>query len=363
MSLSLRRMLVLAILLISLASIPMQVMAITLGTEVFRGAAIGTAVAATAPQLNKFVNTVTFQGTPPRGLSTKVVPILSVGEKGYVGAAQIAGPAADVNRTKAVWAYDDNFSGNEFRLRILVPTASYNPLQLSKVQRVGITAVIDVSLNGQWKGETYSRSIGAGDVIKAAAVAAAINAAANPINKAINVVTGGAEGTTKVVPIISVGEKAYIGGVQVAGSRAAVAQVKAGYQYEAAFDTGKYRIKAFVPSGSLNPIKISRVQGVGITAIIDTSIAQQERVRERQVYWQTVKANYRPMGTSVKLAFEPERLEAERRDRGLHKGWYKGKGNLKHDHDVKRSQAPAKPVVRIDIKEKNDDRGKGKAKK
>lgn len=314
-------------LVICCASIAGPVAAAEFTTKIFRAAAIGAAVTAIAPQLDKFVNTVSLQKLPA-GTATRVVPILSVGEKGYIGAAQVAGPSAYVNQVKAIWAYEDNFSSNEFRLKILVPSGSLNPLQLSRVQRVGVTAVIDVALDGRWKGETISRSIGSGDIIKAGAVALAINAAADPLNRAINVVTRGSASSTRVVPIISVGEKAYIGGVQVSGG-SGVSAVKAAFQYEAVFDTGKYRAKVFVPASSINPLAFKRVAGIGISAIIDTSIAQQEQVRQREQSWRSVKVNYRPMDTILADRFRGDLSPAPAHDNGLHKGWYIGQGNQK----------------------------------
>jgi hypothetical protein len=359
----LSRNLVIVYLLIAVCSAvvlaPTQAVAAAFSTKIFRAAAIGTAVAAISPQLNKFVNTITFNSKLPYGTTTKVVPILSVGEKGYIGAAQVAGPSSYVGQVKAVWAYDDNFSNNEFRLRILVPSNSYNPLTLNKVQKVGITAVIDVALDGRYQNETLSRSISTRDVIKAGVVAVAISAASKPLNSAINTVTRGLSANTKVVPILSVGEKAYIGGVQVSGSSGLVSQVKAALQYEAAFDTGKYRVKAFVPISSINPLKTSRVQSVGITAIIDTSIADQERVRERERYWRTARTAYRPMDTILKNRFRDDIYPPVRHDNGLHKGWYIGKGNQKQSKPV--VSVPRK-TVGYEYKDKDEDKGKDKAK-
>jgi len=109
-------------------------------TKIFRAAAIGVAVNAAANPLNKFINTLTLNTKTPIGMSTKVVPILSVGEKGYVGAAQVAGPSSSVQSVKAVWLYEDNFSRNEFRLKVLVPSSSINPFQLKRVAKVGVSA-------------------------------------------------------------------------------------------------------------------------------------------------------------------------------------------------------------------------------
>ncbi len=317
------------VLLSSTLLTPTAVCAAEFSTKIFRAAAIGAAVTAVSPQLNKFVNTITIQKLPA-GTATKIVPILSVGEKGYIGAAQVAGPSTYVNQVKVVWAYENNFSQNEFRLKILFPSGSLNPLQLTRVQKVGVTAVIDVALDGRWKGETISRSIRTGDVIKAGAVAVAINAAAKPLNNAINLVTRADSSTTKVVPIISVGEKAYIGGVQVSGPSASVSAVKAAIMYEAIFDTGKYRVKVFVPSNSINPLSFKRVTGTGISAIIDTSIADQERVRQREPIWRSTRANYQPIDKILSDRFRGDihgTPAPARHDSGLHKGWYIGQGN------------------------------------
>lgn len=291
-------------------------------TQIFRAAAIGVAVNAASNPLNKFINTLTLNSRVPVGMSTKVVPILSVGEKGYVGAAQVAGPQSYVQSVKVVWVYEDNFSRNEFRIKVLVPSSSLNPLELRRVPKVGVSAIIDVALDGRWKGQTYSRSLKAGDVLKAGVVAVAVNAAADPLNRAINTITINSGASTKVVPIITVGSKAYIGGVQVSGSSSSVRAVKAVYQYEGVFDSGRYRVKALVPADSTNPLRIRRVAGVGITALIDTSIARQEDIRSRE--WRSWRGNYRPIGVVLDDRF---RDDIERHDNGKHLGWYIGKGN------------------------------------
>lgn len=84
------------VLLSSTLLTPTAVCAAEFSTKIFRAAAIGAAVTAVSPQLNKFVNTITIQKLPA-GTATKIVPILSVGEKGYIGAAQVAGPSTYVN--------------------------------------------------------------------------------------------------------------------------------------------------------------------------------------------------------------------------------------------------------------------------
>lgn len=307
--------------------------AASLGTKVLKGAAIGYAVKQSAGALDKFINTVTLQRGVSHRLDTKVVPVLSVGEKGYVGAVQVAGPKAQVNAVKAVFQYEQNFDNGRYRIKALVPSSSLNPLQLKRVEKVGVTALIDVSLAGGLKNEYYSGKVGSGEVIRAAAVAVGVKAAADPLNKVINTITFNKGVATAVVPMASFGEKAYIGGVQISGSATTFDSVKAVWQYEDLFSNGKFRVKILVPSNSINPLKLKRVQGVGITAVIDTSIADQ---RDSYTEWRDNNRS-RTYNTSKDYDSRDSRYDGKTgKDNGKHKGWYIGKHkgwdkNKKHD--------------------------------
>ena len=118
------------------------------------------------------------------------------------------------------------------------------------------------------------------DVIRGGAAVigggALVTAIAGPINDFINTVTlnRGAQfqGYTKVVPIISMGDGMRIGAAQVGGtSRSSVEETQAVAQLELSFQG--IRIRVLIPIDSLNPIQqFRRVQGVGVTAIIDVRI-------------------------------------------------------------------------------------------
>ncbi|MDR1731264.1 MAG: hypothetical protein LBR61_04135 [Synergistaceae bacterium] len=105
---------------------------------------------------------------------------------------------------------------------------------------------------------------------------ALVKAIAGPLDKFINTVTlnKGAQlqGFTKVVPIVSMGNGAHIGAAQVGGaSEASVNQTQAVAQIEA--DWKGIRARILIPVDSLNPLQqFRRVQGVGVTAIIDVKI-------------------------------------------------------------------------------------------
>ena len=123
-------------------------------------------------------------------------------------------------------------------------------------------------------------AIDIGDILKKGALivggGAVVTAIAGPINDFINTVTlnKGAkfQGHTKVVPIVSFGSGTHIGAAQVGGhSRTAVNNTQAVAQLEVDFKG--VRAKILVPIDSLNPVeRFCRVQGVGVTAIIDVKI-------------------------------------------------------------------------------------------
>ena len=110
----------------------------------------------------------------------------------------------------------------------------------------------------------------------AVAGGALVTAVAGPINDFINTVTfnRGAklDGHTKVVPIISLGNGTRVGAAQVGGNlRRAVDQTKAVAQLETTFQG--IRATILIPVDSINPVRqFRRVQGVGVTAIIDARI-------------------------------------------------------------------------------------------
>jgi hypothetical protein len=285
----------------------------SLGTKVLKGAAIGYAVKQSAGGLDKFINTITLNRKVPTRLETKVVPVMSVGEKAYVGGAQVSGPKSLVDKVQVVWQYENNFTDNRFRLKVLVPSDSLNPLKIDRVEKVGVSALIDVALSGGLKNNTDSVSLKAGDVLLAAGVAVAVKNTGSALNKAINTVSFNKGLSTRVVPMASFGEKAYIGGGQVSGSATTINTVSAIWQYEDFFSNGKFRVKIMVPTTSSNPLQMKRVDGAGVTAVIDMSIARQREL------WDRNRDNvlFRRSGSAYN--------DDDRDDNGKHKGWTQGK--------------------------------------
>ena len=127
---------------------------------------------------------------------------------------------------------------------------------------------------------TSATAINLKDILKGGALivggGALVKTIAKPIDDFINTITlnegASFQGYTKVVPIVSMGDGTHIGAAQVGGtSRESVEQTQAVAQLEVGFQG--VRVKVLVPIDSLNPLQqFRRVQGIGVTAIIDVKI-------------------------------------------------------------------------------------------
>jgi hypothetical protein len=255
-------------------------LAISLGEVLLKTVATGVIVNAVAGPADKGINTLLANNNLPSGTSTKVVPVLSVGEKGYVGMAQVAGSQALTDRTKSVVQLETSFLDKQFRIKLLMPMNSVNPIGVSRVRGLGVSALIDMALSHNAYRLPPSVGWNVGDVIKAGAIGYAASQYGPQLNDFINGVYktegGTPEGATKVVPYLSFGSKAYIGMMQLAGPADAVRQVKAVWQFEQLFDSGRVRLRALVPTDSVNPLKLHRVKGVGCTAVIDAMLLREK---------------------------------------------------------------------------------------
>lgn len=301
----------------------------SLGTEVLKGAAVAYAVKIAAKPLNSFINTITLRNHMPTRLATKVVPIISVGSKAYVGGAQVCGPKWMVEQVHAVFQYEQNIATNNYRVKVLVPSASLNPLGLKRVQKVGISATIDVSVDGALRYQTVGTGIHAGDIIRGAAVLAAVKVAGPQINKAVNLITLNKGEATKVVPWGSFGDKAYLGGAQVASaSPAMVNKVHAVWQYEGLFMNGQFRVKVLLPVTAINPIGAKRVDGAGVTAVVDMALSPQTHPEPAVDAGGVLGGFFRKGRDEARPADEGRDDDDQgRHDNGRHLGWRKGRGN------------------------------------
>lgn len=119
--------------------------AISLG-DVLKVGGIGFLIDKFSGPLNNFINTLMVKNGAGTEYATKVVPIITVGSGGYIGAAQVTGPTDLVERTQAVLQLEGNFNGNQFRVKALIPIDSKNPVNFSRVQGVGVSAIIDIRI-------------------------------------------------------------------------------------------------------------------------------------------------------------------------------------------------------------------------
>jgi len=77
--------------------------------------------------------------------ATKVVPIISLGGGGYIGAAQVVGNPEQVKRVKVVVQVEGRFGS--FGAKVLVPTTTSTPSGTpDRVKGVGVSAVIEFGI-------------------------------------------------------------------------------------------------------------------------------------------------------------------------------------------------------------------------
>lgn len=105
---------------------------------------IGYLVDRYSEQLNSAINSIMMKEGAGTNYATKVVPIVSIGNSGYIGAAQVIGDADQVEKVEAVGQLEISWNDKLFRIKGLIPMDSKNPLSFSRVHGVGVSAVIDV---------------------------------------------------------------------------------------------------------------------------------------------------------------------------------------------------------------------------
>ncbi len=117
--------------------------------SVLKGAGIGVLVKQFQRPINDGINKLTGSAGPARDEATKVVPIVSIGQGGYVGAVQVSGPQEQVSRVQAVGQVEGSVVGNRFRLKALIPIDTEKPQNLQSIRRVkgvGVSAIVDVRI-------------------------------------------------------------------------------------------------------------------------------------------------------------------------------------------------------------------------
>ena len=83
------------------------------------------------------------------GCATKIVPVVTIGSKGYIGAAQISGPKEQVEKCKAALTVEGQLASGAVRVQYLIPIDTNKPVSLDSVHRVpgvGVSARLDLGL-------------------------------------------------------------------------------------------------------------------------------------------------------------------------------------------------------------------------
>lgn len=147
-----------------------------------------------------------------------------------------------------------------------------------KLKRLAVCAVATLMLGTGIASQVSAFNLGSflGGVVKVGGIGFLVDKYGDSINSAINSLMmkegAGTNYATKVVPIVSIGDSGYIGAAQVIGDANQVAKVKAVGQLEIGWNDRLFRIKGLVPMDSMDPTAFSRVQGVGVSAVIDVRI-------------------------------------------------------------------------------------------
>lgn len=145
-----RTLIALVVFLLSLTTAVQTTQAFSLGSilgDALKVGGISVLVDKFAVPLNSAINTLLTQhGMGTSYYATKVVPIISIGDGSYVGAAQVTGPQDGINQTQAVLQLEGNFSDSRFRLKGLIPVNAKSVTNISRVQGVGVSAQIDVKI-------------------------------------------------------------------------------------------------------------------------------------------------------------------------------------------------------------------------
>jgi len=115
--------------------------------DVAKVGGVGFVVSKFGKQINTFVNTLTANKNVGTQQATAVVPIISLGDGGYIGAAQVMGTKANVAKCKAVVQIEGNaVFGTNIRAKALVPVGSKTTSKIKRIYGVGVSAIIDIRI-------------------------------------------------------------------------------------------------------------------------------------------------------------------------------------------------------------------------
>lgn len=199
--------------------------------------------------------------------ATRVVPGFSLGRKTFVGAYLIVGELEAVRRVKVVFEVTGQVEGGAGGFAHLIPSSDSNPLRISRVNGVGIVASVESTL---WdKVGTYPIGGNAESrPLRALAALAAGRLLAPSLNAFLNRVhEHPSDQPARVVPILTVGEKSYVGMAQVLGPGASTTDAVLLIEEDLGF---RLKVRFFVPvDGGL---ELRRQRDVGVGTLINVTL-------------------------------------------------------------------------------------------
>ena len=116
--------------------------------QILKIVGVGAAVKQFGPDIDRALNKLVRRDNN-RDFKTKVVPIISGGLNGRtaIGAAQVGGPRAQVDKVKNVAQLDQDLFGREIKIRAMVPIAGdVITTGVTPVDGVGVTGIVDLKL-------------------------------------------------------------------------------------------------------------------------------------------------------------------------------------------------------------------------
>ena len=115
--------------------------------DIVKVGAVGLVVDKFGGQINDFINKLTANKNLGTEEATNVVPIISLGGGGYIGAVQVIGAKENVAKCKAVVQIEGNaIFGKNIRAKALVPVGSKTTSNIKRIYGVGVSAIIDIRI-------------------------------------------------------------------------------------------------------------------------------------------------------------------------------------------------------------------------
>jgi hypothetical protein len=115
--------------------------------DIVKVGGVGLVVDKFGPQINDFINKLTANKNLGTEEATAVVPIISFGGGGYIGAVQVIGAKENVAKCKAVVQIEGNaVFGKNIRAKALVPVGSKTTSNIKRIYGVGVSATIDIRI-------------------------------------------------------------------------------------------------------------------------------------------------------------------------------------------------------------------------